>query len=401
VINACRALLAIVLAVAALAGQPADAGRIGDDGWDRILIADPAPALRSYLLGSGFRIESVERLEALNLSLMIASPPRHVQAAAALHELRAKFPAAILALDDPFYLAQDARFRHDSVTPARQALTAIGWQANDDLGAGVRVGVIDSSLDPGHPALRDASVVQRSFTSGKEPTTDTAHGTAISAMLVGRSNDGSIAGLLQGATLFHASIFQRSRQAPKASSADFLRAINWMLKSGVRIINVSITSPSYNPVLLYAMSILSHEKAIVVAAAGNRGPDGPPAYPAAIESAFAVTAVSPDGDAYPLANTGDYVDIAAPGIDLPTVSRNITSGTSLAVPFVTAAVARTMKMCGVSPAEAEASLQANARDLGPRGWDSHFGWGLLQAPRCVGATQLSAAGAARHPLSTR
>ena len=95
-----------------------------------------------------------------------------------------------------------------------------------------------------------------------------------------------------------------------------------------------------------------------------------------------MTAVSVDGDAYPHANTGDYIDIAAPGIDLPTVSRKVTSGTSLAVPFVTAAVARIVQMCRVSPRVAQMILQADARDLGRRGWDSQFGWGLLQAPRC-------------------
>ena len=103
-----------------------------------------------------------------------------------------------------------------------------------------------------------------------------------------------------------------------ASSGDFLRAVNWMVKSGVTIINASITSQSENPVVVYALQMLSHGNVILVAVAGNRGPDGPPAYPAAIESALAVTAVSPSGDPYRHANTGDYIDIAAPGIDLPT-----------------------------------------------------------------------------------
>ena len=117
------------------------------------------------------------------------------------------------------------------------------------------------------------------------------------------------------------------------------------------------------------MSMLSHEKVILVAAAGNRGPNGPPAYPAAIESAFAVTAVSLDGDAYEHANIGDYIDIAAPGIDLPTTSRRITSGTSLAVPFVTAAVARMVQMCGVIAGRgrgAPAGQCPRSRCAGPR-----------------------------------
>ena len=362
------------------------------------MIADPSPALQSYLIGHGFRVESLERLEALELSLMIAAPPRQVRAAAALDDLRAAFPSAILALDDSFRLAHDSRLRPGRIVQPRQVLDAIGWQSEDgiDPGAGMRIGMIDASLDPAHPALEHAAIVQRAFTSGKAPAAETAHGTAIAAMLVGESTGRSVAGLLRGATLFHAGIFQKSRQGSKASSSDFLRAIDWMLKSNVKVINASITSPTKNAVVLYAMSMLSHKKAVVVAAAGNGGPSGPPVYPAAIEAAIAVTAVSVDGDAYPYANTGDYIDIAAPGADLPTVSRGITSGTSLAVPFVTAAIARMVQVCDISTERAALSLQAHARDLGPRGWDTRFGWGLLQAPQCSpAATQLSARTAGR------
>jgi subtilisin family serine protease len=398
VIAAGRIVFVIVLALAALAAGPAVAIRIGDDDRpNRILIANPSHALEAHLAAAGFVAERIERLDALALSLTIVAPPRGVAAADALQQLRAEFPEAIVALDDPFYLASDTRSGRGQLNDRQRVLTSIGWQAyGASVGAGIRVGVIDSSVDLGHPALQGALITQRSFTSGKAPTTDTAHGTAIAAMLVGRSDGKAISGLLRGATLFHAGIFQKSKRGPVASSADFLRAVDWLARSKVTVINASVTSPTENAVVLYAMSMLSHEKVVLVAAAGNRGPNAPPAYPAAIDSAFAVTAVSLDGDAYRHANTGDYIDIAAPGIDLPTTSRRITSGTSLAVPFVTAAVARMVQMCGVSPAEAEERLQANARDLGAPGRDSNFGWGLLQAPRCT-APQLSA----RFPMPAR
>jgi subtilisin family serine protease len=398
VIAAGRIVFVLFLALAAFAASPAAAIRIGeDDPPDRILIANPSRPLEAHLAAGGFAVESVERLDALSLSLMIVAPPRGAAAADALQRIRAEYPEAIVALDDPFYLATDARAGRGQLNDRQRVLTSIGWQAyGATLGAGMRIGAIDSFVDLGHPALQGALVTKRSFTSGKAPTTDAAHGTAIAAMLVGKSDGTAIAGLLRGATLFHAGIFQKGKRGPVASSADFLRAVDWLVRSDVTVINASVTSTTENAVVLYAMSMLSHEKVILVAAAGNRGPNGPPAYPAAIDSAFAVTAVSLDGDAYEHANTGDYIDIAAPGIDLPTTSRRITSGTSLAVPFVTAAVARMMQMCGVSPAEAEEHLQANARDLGAPGRDSSFGWGMLQAPRCT-APQLSA----RHPISTR
>jgi subtilisin family serine protease len=398
VIAAGRTVFVLFLAFAAFAADPAIAGRIGDDDRpDRILIANPSSAVQAHLIAGGFAVESVERLDALALSLTIVAPPRGVGAADALQDLRAEFPEAIVALDDSFYLAADAHAGRGQLNDRQRVLTSIGWQAYAaTLGAGMRIGAIDSSIDLGHPALHGALIVKRGFTSGKAATTDAAHGTAIAAMLVGKSDGTAIAGLLRGATLFHAGIFQKGKRGPVASSADFLRAVDWLVRSDVSVINASVTSPTENAVVLYAMSMLSHEKVILVAAAGNRGPKGPPAFPAAIDSAFAVTAVSLDGDAYEHANTGDYIDIAAPGIDLPTTSRRITSGTSLAVPFVTAAVARMMQMCGISPVEAEERLQANARDLGAPGRDSNFGWGMLQAPRCT-APQLSA----RHPISTR
>jgi subtilisin family serine protease len=398
VIAAGRIAFALFLALAALAAGPAAAGRIADDAWpDRILIAGPSPALEAHLRAHGFVLESVERLDALNFSLMVAAPPRGMAAADALRRLRLDFPAAIIARDDPFRLASDPRSGRGKFSDRQRVLKSIGWHAyGASVGAGMRIGVIDSSIDPAHPALQGALIVKRSFTSGKAPTTDTAHGTAIAAMLVGRPDGTAIVGLLRGATLFHAGIFQKGAQGSVASSADFLRAVDWLVRSGATVINASVTSETENPVVLYAMSMLSHADVILVAAAGNRGPNGPLAYPAAIDSVFAVTAVSADGGAYKHANTGDYIDIAAPGIDLPTTSRRITSGTSLAVPFVTAAVARMVQMCGVTPLEAEESLQANARDLGPIGRDSSFGWGLLQAPRCA-APQLSV----RHPLSTQ
>ena len=397
-ITAGRIVFVVLLALAALGAGPAVAGRIGDDAPpDRILIANPSPSLEAQLIAESFAVECVERLDALGLSLMVATPPRGLAAADALQQLRPEFPSAIMALDDPLYLATGARSDRGKFSDRRRVLKSIGWQAFDaNAGTGLRIGAIDSSVDLAHRALRDARIVKRSFTSGKAPTTDTAHGTAIAAMLVGQSDGIAIAGLLRGATLFHASIFQKGKRGPMASSADFLRAVDWLVRSGATVINASVTSETENAVVLYAMSMLSHGNVILVAAAGNRGPNGPPAYPAAIESAFAVTAVSLDGDAYEHANTGDYIDIAAPGIDLPTTSRRVTSGTSLAVPFVTAAVARMVQTCGLTPLKAVERLQATARDLGAPGRDASFGWGLLQAPRC-GAPQLSA----RHPPATQ
>jgi len=396
-----RKSLAVLVAVVWCACFPAAASRISEgDQSDRVLIADPSPILSSYLVHSGFVIETAERLDAIGLTLMTARSPRGVRAEISLRELKERFPTAVVALDDRLDLAHDARLGRGATAKPQQVLTAIDWQPDaSEAAADIRVGVIDSSLDLAHPALQGATITQRTFTSRQSPTVERDHGTAIAAMLVGRSSADSVSGLLHGASLYYASIFRDGDHGPTASNADFLRAVDWLTRSGVSVINASVTSPSENAVVTYAIWLLARQKVILVAAAGNNGPSAPPVYPAAIPSVFAVTAVSVRGDGYRYANIGDYIDISAPGINLPTTSRKITSGTSLAVPFVTAAVARLVQTCGVSPLEAEVTLQANARDLGPRGWDSHFGWGLLQAPlSCgAGAAQITISAADRHP----
>ena len=167
-------LLTILLTLASFS-SPAAASRIGgNSGSDRLLIADPSPALRTFLSVSGFRMDDVESLEAFDLSLMVVSPPRSVPASAALHALQERFPTAILALDDPFYLAHDARAGRG--TDLQRILRSIGWQP-DGAAAGARIGIIDSTLEIAHPALKGAPIVRRTFTSGTVQTTETANGT--------------------------------------------------------------------------------------------------------------------------------------------------------------------------------------------------------------------------------
>ena len=62
------------------------------------------------------------------------------------------------------------------------------------------------------------------------------------------------------------------------------------------------------------------------------------------------------------------------------------TGTSVAAPFVTAAIAADPEAVGLGPLDARRHLLAAARDLGPAGRDATFGAGLAVAPPgCPGA----------------
>jgi subtilisin family serine protease len=105
-----------------------------------------------------------------------------------------------------------------------------------------------------------------------------------------------------------------------------------------------------------------------------------PMYPAAYPSVVAVTAVDTSGKIFRLANRGDYLDIAAPGVGMLHAKAGggyaTSSGTSFAVPFATTAVARLRQLePGVNVLD---SLYRSAEDLGPPGRDEIYGYGLLR-----------------------
>jgi hypothetical protein len=84
----------------------------------------------------------------------------------------------------------------------------------------------------------------------------------------------------------------------------------------------------------------------VVAAAGDLGgPDGgnPKSYPAAYPDVLGVGAVGPDALVWPDSQRGDYVDLVAPGVAVPTVQRGEglveVNGTAVAAGYVGAAAA--------------------------------------------------------------
>ncbi len=160
-----------------------------------------------------------------------------------------------------------------------------------------------------------------------------------------------------------------------------------MLENNVKVVNMSLSGPQ-NDLIGDAIASAATKGVIIVAAAGNGGPNGGPRYPAAYEGVVATAAVDARLRPYRLNSTGDYIDIAAPGVnvwgaDVRTGGGALWSGTSFAAPYVTVEIAAAVERGVVSNAtDANAYLRANALDIGPKGVDSFFGAGLLQSKAC-------------------
>jgi hypothetical protein len=338
------------------------------------------------LVAEGFRVVEVMTLPHLAMRV---------------HRLRASSAAAATATRERLQriLAStavvDANHRFEiaggSGLPASHARALIGWdRVPADCGRSVRLAMIDAPVDARHPALIGAEVEYRAFTTpGRRPAA-ADHGTAVAAMLVGRAGaGGGWGGLLPGASLTAAGIFEITETGTMvASERGLLAAVDWIVGGRPDVVNLSIAGPD-NRVVEHAVQRARLKGAVLVAAAGNGGEEGGPAYPAAYADVIAVTAVGRDRRIYEHASRGPYVQFAAPGVGIWTAvpsGGRFQSGTSFASPFV-AAMAGLAIDGGVArePEALRSHLRQGAVDLGPPGRDPIYGWGLpAMRPACPG-----------------
>jgi hypothetical protein len=219
-----------------------------------------------------------------------------------------------------------------ALLPAAGALLA----ANRAVRPGARIAMIDGGI-ASHPALARASIEQRGFAGGAQPT---GHGTAVGSLIVG--DQGIFKGAARGAQLFVGDVY--GGNAAAGSATTIVRALAWAASKRPSVINISLVGPS-NRMLARAISALRGRGIALVAAVGNDGPASPPQYPASYPGVIAVTGVDSRNRALREAGRSAHLDFAAPGADLaaalPGKGYTVVRGTSFAAPFVTARLAAT------------------------------------------------------------
>ena len=341
-----------------------------------VIVLDPPRGFVPALRRLGFSVIEHAPLRALQLDLYLLRIPSGMAEYQAISRLRQRFPGIVADVNQLFEPSAGSAGRTRSTGRPAADRTACG--------AGMTLGMIDAAVDTSHPALRGQRVDYRSFHDrGRQPG-PANHGTAIAAMLVGRTSEGW-GGLVPGARLKAANIFQLEESGTTVGSANALfKAIDWMVAGGVSVLNLSIAGSDNRVTRLVFRR--GHAKGIVmVAAAGNWGAEAQPAYPAAYSEVVAVTAVGAGRSVYRHANQGSYIDFAAPGVGVWTAvpgGGRYQSGTSFAAPFVSALMTlEVARGTMLSSAALRANLRRVAVDLGDPGRDEIYGWGYVEMPR--------------------
>ncbi|MFN3208091.1 MAG: S8 family serine peptidase [Roseovarius sp.] len=251
------------------------------------------------------------------------------------------------------------------------------------VGRSLRVGVIDGAVNPGHPAFGGVSMVRKSFLREGGRRTGASHGTAVAGLIAGSAGAGPLAGLAPGVQVYAAEAFGEEKGSDGGRLEGVAVGLDWLVGNGVRLVNMSFAGAG-NQVFAKLLSLAQGRGVVMVAAAGNDR-SGAPVYPAASPSTIAVTAVDAGGRLYGRANFGSHIEFAAPGVDLYVAwgsGGSYRSGTSFAAPVVTAILARQASRGGLSLNGARSFLRSTARDLGPGGRDTRYGYGLVQSGGC-------------------
>jgi hypothetical protein len=250
-------------------------------------------------------------------------------------------------------------------------------------GSNVLVAVIDSAIDAGHPDLAGA-VVDELDAVGR-PDRPHLHGTGMAGAIAARHR---LLGIAPAARILAVHAFSPgARETAQATTRHIIAGLEWAIGKGARVINMSFAGP-YDPMLALAMKNAREKGVVLVAAAGNMGPDSPPLYPAADPNVIAVTATDESDRIFAKANQGPHIAVAAPGVNIiepaPNAGYQVTTGTSVAAAHVSGVAALMLERDpSLDPAALHEILTISAWKLGSQGHDDRYGWGLVDPGRAL------------------
>ena len=290
--------------------------------------ADRAKLTRALEARTGGRVRPLAPF-AVVLEAKSAAGALAVPGVAYVERLGSKGRAMAFAPTDPLFAKQ---WYAGSV----QAFEA--WDQRPTL-PGIRVAVIDSGIDGGHPEFAGRIAAARSFVGGSARRDNHGHGTFVAGLIAAGLNNGQgIAGMAFPAQLLVAKVVRSDGVVPLEAEA---RAIRWAVDRKASVINLSLggvrnprdpTRDGYSPLEASAVEYAIRKGVIVVAAVGNGTGTGQmpwryASYPAALPHVLGVSAYTREGTVPMFSNRDPiYNDISAPGDELfSTFPRHLTA----------------------------------------------------------------------------
>jgi type VII secretion-associated serine protease mycosin len=272
-------------------------------------------------------------------------------------------------------------------------------------GEGVRVAVIDTGVDTKNPQLTRAVDASKgaNFLPAKddkgEPidrgksdgTTDTVgHGTRVAGIIAARPAKGTgFVGLAPKATIIP---IKQNDAEGHGTALTLARAIRHAVAEGADVINISqdtANAVAPAPALKEAVDAALARDIVVVASAGNDGLGGnvKRTYPASYEGVLAVAASDRNNERAPFSQSGEFVGVAAPGVDMistvPSGGHCSDNGTSFSAPYVAGVAALIKAKHNDWTARQIVAQIEQTAERSVAGRDRLVGWGVADPVRAL------------------
>ncbi|MEV6211028.1 type VII secretion-associated serine protease mycosin [Kitasatospora sp. NPDC051914] len=263
----------------------------------------------------------------------------------------------------------------------------------------VKVAVIDTGVDDRNLQLQGKVFAGGSYLVDKQSNqkpdakTDTVgHGTKVAGIIAAKPIAATgFVGLAPDAVILS---FKQNDDQGSGSVESLITAINDAVKQGADVINISQdvraegdkADFTFKDQLEAAVLAADKQGVVIVASSGNDGREGD-TFPAAFKSVLAVGASDRNNERAPFSEYGEFVDVAAPGVDMlstvPAGGQCVDNGTSFSAPYV-AGVAALLK--GAYPDWTAAQICARIEQTAQRnqrGPNKFIGWGVVDPVKAV------------------
>lgn len=362
--------------------RPGDAAavRVGALEGQRVLVFKDQAALADFLAKAGDRVRLMGRLDALN-ALRIGFSDYGDLAALLEGNEEESFVFPVSAPIPP-----EGTVQPGALALGNHLLEWLGVTSdNSNWGSGVKVAILDTGVTANsafNSAISSINLVDLPANASLQ----NGHGTAVASMIIG--NGSLTPGVAPGAEILSIRI---ANDAGQSDSFLLARGIVAAVDGGARLINISMGSFGDSALVRNAIEYARAGGALIVAAAGNNGTNNV-SYPAANEGVIAVGAVDALGNHLDFSNSGDSIDISAPGFGVNAAwtgqqAASVT-GTSFSAPIVAGAIAAIMTEAGAGKLTASQAYQLLAsylNDGGAAGKDFALGGGMPDIGRVLNA----------------
>ena len=308
------------------------------------------------------------------------------RAAGVVAELRAA-RALVFAQEEREYSVTTASEFSDPLVASEWWRAVVGVSELTPPGPGVPVALVDSGVSFGHQEFVGRPDLVALNPQEPAPVGG-IHGTAVASVVGAPVNGVGLVGIYPQAVIrsYDAAIGDGTR----LETSEIVGGILAAARAGKSVINLSLGTESKDAAIESAVGEAVRLGSLVVAASGNSGDTGNPlTYPAALPHVLTVAATDTTGQVALFSSRSPFVDLAAPGVDIPVASAlddgyATGSGTSFAAPIVSGAAAWLWTVRPELDAGQVAEiLRRSARDVEPAGVDQTTGYGILDFPAAL------------------